>query len=115
MNTYIGKYIVSTVGEWNLDRVGKEIHAKIYDNKWFLENKDKLGDDFENAYMKRFGFGEIGFGRKYETMVFKAKKSKNKCCLYEASDYSGLDMRSYNKPEDAYKGHLAMCKKWFKR
>jgi len=80
--TYVGKYVVSTVGE------------------------------YESPRSKEGEFETIGINRLYETMVFKAHKSNNKCCPYEASDYSEIDFDGYNKPEDAYKGHLKMCKKW---
>ena len=111
LNTYVGKYIVSTIGElWN-DQSVRRIHADIYDKNWYLENMNKKGDKFDNAYMKRFGYEEIGCNRKYETMVFKARKSEHKCCPYEMTG-SELDFEGYNTAEDAYKGHLKLCKKW---
>lgn len=83
LNTYVGKYIVSTVGEMpNL--------------------------------LKPEEFQEIGADRKYETMVFKAKKSKFKCCPYKISSGNNIDFAGYNKPEDAYNGHLILCQKWSK-
>ena len=114
LNTYVGGYIVSTVGELELDRASKEIHAEIYDKKWFDKNKHLKGDDFNYAYFKRFGFEEIGMNRTYETMVFKAKKSKHKCCPFEIIVSKEVDFRGYNKPEDAFKGHMELCKKWSK-
>jgi hypothetical protein len=114
LNTYVGKYIVSTVGEWWPDRVVREIHAKIYDKKWFLKNKDLKGDYFDSAYFKRFGYEELGLGRKYETMVFKAKKSKEECCPFVIIT-GELDIVGYNAAKDAYKGHLKMCNKWSKK
>jgi len=112
LNTKVGKYIISTVGEYWPEREVREIHAKVYDLKWLLENKHLLGDNFDNAYIKRFGFVEIGCDRTYETMVFKANKSKYKCCPYVAASWRELDMDGYKTAEDAYKGHLKMCKKW---
>ena len=112
LNTYVGKYIVSTVGEYWPDRKCREIHAEIYNKEWFEENKHLLGYYFDHAYRKKFGFEEIGCGRKYETMVFKAKKSKVKCCLYSVSEYCELDSNGYNDAGDAYKGHIKMCNKW---
>lgn len=114
LNTYVGKYIVSTVGElWN-ERCVREIHAKVYDPEWLLENRHLKGDDFDYAYMKKFGFEEIGCDRKYETMVFVAKKSGNKCCPYHIDVSKQVDFNSYNKPEDAHEGHLKLCNKWAK-
>jgi len=82
LNTYVGKYIVSTVGEM------------VYD-----QNK---------------GFEEIGCDRLYETMVFKAVESGNKCCPYEIKVSDEVDFEGYNTPEEAYKGHLYLCDKWSK-
>lgn len=91
LNTYVGGYIVSTVGEMANTN---EFHKKLKTNDW----------------------EEIGVGRKYETMVFKAKKSKDKCCSYEAIIAGGeIDIKGYNKSEDAYKGHLKMCNKYAKK
>ena len=111
LNTYVGKYIVSTVGElWN-ERGVREILASVDDPKWLAENKHFLGDNFDAVYFKKFGYEEIGYQRKYETMVFKAKKSSYKCCPYRM--ISGeLDFAGYNSDGDAYNGHLTLCKKW---
>jgi len=115
LNTYVGGYIVSTVGElWN-ERKVREIHAEVHDKNWLMKNIQLKGDDFDNSYFKRFEFEEIGMKRTYETMVFKAKKSKNKCCPFEIILSEEVDFRGYNKPEDAFKGHLKLCEKWSKK
>jgi hypothetical protein len=115
LNTCVGKYIVSTVGELWPERAVREIHAKIHDPKWFAENNHLLGDYFDRAYMKKFGYEDIGCSRKYETMVFEAITSDHKCCPYDADVKKDLDMLPYNTAEDAYKGHLKLCKKWSKK
>ena len=61
--------------------------------------------------MEKFGFEEIGYNRKYETIVFRAKKSENKCCPFKMMS-GEKDMEGYNTADDAYLGHLKMCKKW---
>lgn len=93
LSTYIGGYIVSTVGEWWPDSQVREIFASV---------------------RGKFGFKEIGFDRLYETAVFKAKKSKQKCCPWTVSNYSEFEMVGYNSAEDAYKGHMRMCEKYSK-
>ena len=103
--TVVGKYIVSTVGEWVPDNSMLDITKP--------EFRLLQGDNKEYAYIKKYGCENIGHGRKYETMVFKAKKSRHKCCPYEITG-SELDGSSYNKPEDAYKGHLEMCERFSK-
>lgn len=115
LNTYVGKYIVSTVGEWWPERSVREIHAQVHDLKWLSKNKHLMGDYFDHAYFKKFGFMEIGLERTYETMVFRAKKDKvNKCCPWGMVS-SELDIDGYNDAGDAYQGHLKMCQKWSKK
>ena len=114
--TYVGKYIVSTVGELWPDRDSRRIHAEVYDLKWYEQNKHLRGSEFDSAYYKKFGYEEIGIGRKYETMVFKAIKNKNKCgCKYIMKSAENVDFKGYNNPEEAYKGHLKLCNKWSKK
>ena len=86
LNTYVGGYIVSTVGEYKSSR-------------------SKEGDDFET----------IGCDRIYETMVFRAVKSENECCPYEMESPGEIDFAGYNDAEKAMKGHYKFCKKWAKR
>lgn len=114
--TYVGKYLVSTVGEmWN-ERGSREIHAEVYDPKWQAENRHRKGDDFDHAYFVKFGYEEIGCDRTYETMVFKAKRAKdeNGCCPWRIEVSEEKDMEGYKNANDAYKGHLKMCNKWSK-
>ena len=111
LNTYVGKYIISTVGElWN-ERSVREICAGVVNPEWLNDNKHLKGDYFDAAYFNKFGYEDIGCDRKYETMVFKAKKAINKCCPFRMAG-SDLDFDAYNKAEDAYKGHMKMCNKW---
>jgi len=87
MNTYVGGYIVSTVGEMILEGIDNE---------------------------REMGFEEVGSGRLYETMVFKAQKSKEKCCPWEIIVSEQMDMGGYNNAVDAYEGHMKLCEKWSK-
>lgn len=91
LNTYVGKYIVSTVGEY------------------------VPADSRESDWMKKNGFKEIGLDRTYETMVFKAVKSKDKCCPWRQSTGSNLDMEGYNDADSAAAGHMKTCIKWSKK
>lgn len=112
LNTYVGGYIVSTVGEMFPDSPAREILAAS--RGVVLEG---IGDDRRYDYMKKVGFEQIGCERLYETMVFKASgaKEKDSCCPYRVSDHSSLDMVGYNTPEEAFKGHMKLCAKWAKR
>jgi len=116
--TYVGKYIVSTVGELWPDRDSRRINAKISDPEWWAKNKSLLGDNFDRAYFERFGFETIGYNIKYETMVFRARRMpKDRCsaCPYEPIIHKQLDFLGYNDPLSAYKGHLELCNKWSKQ
>jgi len=74
------------------------------------------GDDIESTFLKKHDFETVGVDRKYETYVFPAsKRTEDLCCPYEASDWMEIDSLGYNSAEEAYKGHLKLCKKWAKK
>jgi hypothetical protein len=66
----------------------------------------------ELKYSEGEEFQNVGCDRKYETMVFHAKKGKNKCCPFEQEDGKELDFDMYNDPDRATVGHYNLCKKW---
>jgi hypothetical protein len=118
MATQVGRYLVSTVGEYWPDRKVREIHAQVHDPDWLLKNARLMGDEFDAAYMKRFGFETIGCDRKYETMVFKAGEpctSKGCGCGLPTIDDSELDFVGSNDAKTATEGHRAMCRKWARK
>jgi hypothetical protein len=99
--TIVGPWLVSTVGEYVHPRHSEGSEQK--DSAWWIENWP--GED-------------IGYNRKYETMVFHITSDK-KCqvencgCSTPADvDFSELDVDGYNLRGDAERGHLAMCMKW---
>ncbi len=113
--TLIGEHLVSTVGEYWPEREVREIHAKVYDPGWLKENRHLNGDTFDAAYMKRFGYEDIGCDRKYETMVFKVS---GKTCTAEDCNCGmptiipdELDFAGYNAAGSAMTGHYTMCEK----
>jgi hypothetical protein len=105
--TEIAEYLVSTVGEYLPD-------SEVCD---FLANSrgkplEGRGDDRRYDWMKKFGYEEIGYGRKYETMVFKTKgrcESKDCGCGLPTIIPSELLSDTYNRADDATRGHHAMC------
>lgn len=117
MTTLVGKYIVSTVGEYWPERGSREIHASVYDPKWLEENRNLKGDEFDFAYMKKFGYKKIGCDRTFETMVFKAGKLcvavGCKCGLPKIVS-SELDYLPANDARTATKNHMKLCDKWSK-
>ncbi|MBA7548495.1 hypothetical protein ES705_40955 [subsurface metagenome] len=110
LNTYVGKYIVSTVGEYLPDYEVREILVRS--RGIILKGK---GDERLADYMRKVGYEDIGLNRKYETMVFPSRKSGDKCCPYVAKDWSNVNFDSYNSAEDAFSGHYKMCLKWAKK
>lgn len=113
--TKVGKYLVSTVGEYWPERAVREIHAQVHDPAWLIENGQLLGDEFDNAYMKRFGYEEIGMDRKFETMVFVAGRPCRipDCNCGLPTIYSSeIDMQSYSIAGEAAAGHIDLCFKW---
>jgi hypothetical protein len=79
------------------------------------ENQHLKGDYFDAAYMKRFGFDEVGCDRKYETMVFRAGDpcSAEGCgCGLPEIDGVELDFAGYNDAKSATEGHYEMIERW---
>lgn len=109
LNTYVGGFIVSTVGEYVPDAPVREIIAES--RKITLKGK---GDCRLADYMKKIGYEKIGYDRKYETMVFPSKKSSDNCCPYVAKDWIEVDIAGYNDSGKARNGHYKMCDKWTK-
>jgi hypothetical protein len=113
--TLVGEYLISTVGEYWPERPVREIHASVHDPKWLAENKHRRGDDFDHAYMQRFGFENIGCDRKYETFVFKAGspcKDKDCNCGLPSIDGSELDTLAANDADTAGRNHMELCEKY---
>jgi len=86
LSTYVGKFLVSTVGEY------------------FPSYSEKK--------MVAIGGGDDDY---YETMVFKAIKSKEGCCPFIQKSGEDLDCVRYATATEAHKGHLKLCEKWSKK
>lgn len=95
--TQVGRYIVSTVGEY--------VHPRHSGGS----------EQAEAAWLKKNWPGEdIGFGRKYESMVFEAGKACSDadcgCGLPSVGEQVGF--RGYNDRASAAMGHLELCRHW---
>lgn len=110
LNTYVGKYIVSTVGEYVPDSSVREILAESREITLVGKGDARLAD-----YMEKVGYETVGLDRKYETMVFHAKESDDKCCPFRMKSSGDIDFAGYNESEEAFKGHYKMCLKWSKK
>lgn len=110
--TKVGPWLVSTVGEYFPDAPIREIKAEV--RGVVLEDK---GDARRADYMRKIGFADVGYGRKYETMVFPVGDTRCTaddcdCGMPEVTSWSELDADGYNLRGDAQRGHYAMCEKW---
>lgn len=109
--TLIGRYLVSTVGEYVPDETVREIHCEVRGIALVGRGDARLAD-----YMKKVGFQEIGFGRTYETMVFNTTGEfcqRPECgCGLPAIVPTELEGAGYSNPGDATRGHYAACEKW---
>lgn len=113
MATRVGAWLVSTVGEWLPDSASWDIYAgRVGGIPAGLR-----GDERRDWFLENVGFIEIGAGRKFETMVFRAGE---RCAIPEcgcgglpaAADWSELDSDGYNDAASASRGHYALCEKW---
>lgn len=110
--THVGGYIVSTVGEWWPDSMVRDILAQC--RGITLEGK---GDAREADAMKKLGYQEIGAGRLYETMVFRAiprvsDDPSDQCCPFVVSDHTELAFAGSNDPAEAMANHMRLCEEW---
>jgi len=110
--TYVGGYIVSTVGELFWSEGSNRITAKFRDPAWLKANGHRLGDDFQSAYFTRFGYDDVGLDRKYETMVFRAVEGTTCDSCPWVIDGEEQDFAAYKTGSEAFAGHMALCEKW---
>ena len=112
--TLVGPWWVSTVGEWLPDSGSWDIYA---DRKGGIPIGLR-GDERRNWFLKNVGSVEIGAGRKYETMVFRAdpehrcEQEECNCGQPDVLEWGEIDSDGYNERGDAQRGHYAMCKRW---
>lgn len=115
LNTYVGGYIVSTVGEYLPDNAVLKIYAQSRKYPLTLASK---GDAVVSNFLKENGgFEDIGYGRKYETMVFNAVREKDPrgvCCPWRQTG-SDLAIEGYNDAIEAAAGHMKFCRKYSKK
>ncbi len=108
--TQVGAFLVSTVGEYVPDETSREIHCQV--RGIVLEGR---GDYRLADYMQKVGFQEIGYGRTYQTMVFRVRDvchAPGCGCGLPTLDSSDLDMRGYRTAGAATLGHLELCRQY---
>ena len=108
--TEIGDFVVSTVGEYFPDAEVREIMARSR-NVTLVG----MGDARRADYMRKIGYEEIGFGRKYETMVFRVVghcDAEGCGCGLPRIDGSELDYEGANDAKTATENHNKLCHEW---
>lgn len=107
----VGVQPFATVGQYLPDSSTREILAEC--RGITLEG---IGDYRRASWMKQAGFEQIGSGRTFETMVFRAGERCTVedcgCGLPALDPPSELDSDAYNDAGSATRGHYAMCEKW---
>jgi hypothetical protein len=102
-------HLTTCVGPWLVSTVGEYVHPR------HSQGSEKT----ETEWLKSNWPGEdIGYQRKYETMVFLAGEpcASSTCgCGLPAINGHEFDSNGYNNRGDAQAGHLAMCAKWAER
>lgn len=103
--TLVGDILVSTVGEYWPEEGSREIIART--RGVVLED---IGDARAADYMRKIGFEQIGFERKYETMAFHTTGRDCECgCGMPSIIPQEIEFEAYNDPVTATKGHLMIC------
>lgn len=110
--TKVGDYLVSTVGEYLPD---SSVRETIANSEGVVLNGK--GDERRADYMRNVGWQNIGYGRKYETMVFRIGSYCNEeechhCGIPIPADWGELDFEGYNDAGSATRGHYKMCDAW---
>ena len=108
--TQVGPWLVSTVGQMFPDEGTREVFATSRG----VELSGR-GDARKFDYMQKIGYQEIGCGRTFETMVFRAgDPCASEGCQCGLPNISGSELESdaYNDAGSATNGHMALCLKW---
>lgn len=107
--TQIDDFLVSTVGEYWPGESVREILAST--RGVTLQGR---GDAREADYMNKIGFEEIGYGRTYETMVFRT--TGDVCavpgcgCGLPKVNFREVAADGYTTAGAATLGHMALCR-----
>lgn len=109
--TQIGDVLVSTIGEYFPPESLRERFAES--RGVALEG---FGDARRADYLRKIGFEEIGYGRTYETMVFRTTgdvcHAAGCVCGLPTIIPRELDMRGYQTAGAATLGHMELCRQY---
>lgn len=108
--TQVGNYLVSTVGQYFPPEGVREILAEK--RGITLEGR---GEYREADYLIKVGFEDIGYKRKYETMVFAAGPTctvpECECGMPTTNGYE-IDFAGANTTKEAMEMHVRLCRKF---
>lgn len=111
LHTRVGDYRVSTIGQYWPDSAVRRITAQFRDYKWWAENARLKGDFFDAAYMKRFGFENIGADRLFETFVFRVT-GEGDHGEGEVIEWAEIDSLPANDELTATTNHMRMVRRY---
>jgi hypothetical protein len=95
-------HLCTKVGDWLVSTVGEYVHPR----------HGMGGEQAEAAWLEKNWPGEdIGFGRKYETMVFRTSENSCECgCgLPKPADWCEVEAKGANTAGEARTNHMALC------
>lgn len=103
-------HLCTQVGPWLVSTVGAYVHPMHSGG----------GEVAEAAWLKDNWPGEdVGCGRKYETMVFRAGQPCQKpgchCGMPGLDDATELDFLGANTAGEATANHTKLCRKWARK
>ena len=107
LTTHIGKYLVSTVGQYLPSEGVQTILAQ--QRGYPLTQR---GEAREAEFLRKNDYEDIGLGCKFETMVFDAGKpcdSEGCGCGLPEINGNDLDGERYNDARSATEGHMRYC------
>lgn len=102
-------HLTTQVGPWLVSTIGEYVHPRHSGGS----------EGAEAAWLNANWPGEdIGYGRKYETRVFRAGepcRAPDCGCGQPDIGRNEVDFEGYNTRKESNEGHEAMCRKWADR
>lgn len=97
-------HLATRVGDWFVSTVGEYVHPR----------HSQGSEQAEAAWLETNYPGEdIGYQRKYETMVFRAGEQPCSCgCGMPTGNFTEVECRGYNDAKAANNGHLELCERF---
>lgn len=109
LTTQVGPWLVSSVGEYVPTPAVRAIFARSRGIAITAPHDSEMG---EAEWIEKSGFEDIGAGRKYETMVFRAGKPCDRAdcgCGLPEIDGHEIAVAAANERKPATENHHRLC------